>query len=165
MAIQPIFSRKSVKVFDLMAAGKGSKQIMRENPDISRKDVARAAQEALRLSADVPDHHQRMRVKDEVQYRGDYLSTGGVPKPNRSDDNGERSNNQQHLVAIKARYPNAYKRWTKPDDQTLKTMKSFDRAAIVEMSERLQRQPSAIHIRLQKLRICRCACCLEWVLG
>jgi hypothetical protein len=57
---------------------------------------------------------------------------------------------QQRLVTIKSRYPKAYEPWTPADDAELATMYTSGKS-IQEISDRFERQPSAIRSRLAKL--------------
>ena len=54
------------------------------------------------------------------------------------------------VAQIKAKYPNAYERWTPDDDDALAEMHRTG-ASVKAMADRFQRQPSAIRSRLTKL--------------
>ncbi len=66
--------------------------------------------------------------------------------------NGETSSHVNRLQEIKEAYPRAYEKWSDKEDEQLRTMHT-ERRAINEIAAILERQPSAIHSRLEKLRL------------
>jgi hypothetical protein len=57
---------------------------------------------------------------------------------------------RDRLAAIKAKFPNAYERWTEAEDAALTDMHRSG-ASTEAMAKRFSRQPSAITSRLSKL--------------
>jgi hypothetical protein len=64
--------------------------------------------------------------------------------------NDTHSDYEARMASIKHEYPRAYERWTQDEDRRLAAM--FARGVqIDELAAQLQRQPSAIRSRLEKL--------------
>jgi DNA-binding NarL/FixJ family response regulator len=58
----------------------------------------------------------------------------------------------RRLVAIQEQYPRAYTPWSDDDDSQLRRLVETGQS-VAEISHRLQRQPSAVRSRLQRLRL------------
>lgn len=58
----------------------------------------------------------------------------------------------QHLAAIRAEWPRAYEKWTRDEDEQLRSMHASG-IPVEEIAGLLQRQVSAIRARLVKLAI------------
>ena len=64
--------------------------------------------------------------------------------------NASITDNTERMAKIKRKYPRAYERWSKDDDDQLAAMYK-NGIVIAEIAAHFQRQPSAIHSRLAKL--------------
>jgi hypothetical protein len=62
------------------------------------------------------------------------------------------SDYEERMRKIKSRYPRAYERWDRTEDETLGTLHRGGRT-VPQIAEKLQRQPSAIRSRLAKLNL------------
>jgi len=65
---------------------------------------------------------------------------------------GLKKDYHKRLASIKAKYPNAYEKWTDKDDEELATLCKQEKS-ISEIAIQLKRQPSAIESRIIKLNI------------
>lgn len=65
---------------------------------------------------------------------------------------GHQTEYDKRLSEIKAKFPNAYERWTEEDDELLER-KFCEKETVEQLSKYFKRQPSAIRSRINKLEL------------
>jgi hypothetical protein len=115
---------------------------MDKSKKLSEKSFA-----VLSLIADGLSYEQIIDNHPEITYPDIFKAAEEALSHNESE-----SKYKERMVAIKSRYPRAYKKWTDDEDRKLSLMHAQgDKVAII--AKALERQPSAIRSRLAKLQL------------
>jgi DNA-binding NarL/FixJ family response regulator len=94
-------------------------------------------------------------LKQIERGRADVQGEATQPAPKRSaapssESAGSPKWSAERLAEVRRKHPRAYDKWTTAEDDRLKDMLS-DGAAVAQIARELERQPSAIRSRLNRL--------------
>jgi DNA-binding CsgD family transcriptional regulator len=116
-----MLSVKSEKILRMIAEGHSYEQIMKAEPGVTYLDIFGAAKEAL-------------------EFAGQSVEAG--------EDMGEAE--KKSIAKVREKHPRAYMPWTREEEKRLVALYR-DGLMPKEISERLERQPSAIRSRIERL--------------
>ena len=120
-------------ILGLITEGYSYTQILESNPTLIMSDIMAAADLARQVIDALKDEQDQIEIHNEIRFafsRGQFLT----------------------MAKLREKYPRAYVEWTPREDERLADMYQKG-ATINDIAKRHQRQPGAIHARLNRLNL------------